>query len=68
MLRDRVAGGRIDLATRIEGGSGGVIGRRGKTYVRSLLVLVQVALSFLFAHGDGPAVRSVREIRNTSPV
>jgi len=59
--------GRIDLATRIEGGSGEVIGRRGKTYVRSSLVLVQVALSFL-SLTETAQLFAAREIQNTSRV
>ena len=59
--------GRIDLAAGLKAESAGVIGGRGKTYVRSGLVLVQVALSFVLLAGTALLVRSVREVRNTSP-
>ena len=59
--------GRIDLAAGLKAESGGVIGGRGKMYVRSGLVLVQVALSFVLLAGTALLVRSVREIQNASP-
>jgi macrolide transport system ATP-binding/permease protein len=59
--------GQINLAGGLKAESGGVIGGHGKTYVRSGLVLVQVALSFVLLAGTLLLVRSVREIRNTSP-
>jgi macrolide transport system ATP-binding/permease protein len=59
--------GRIDLAGGLKAESGGVIGGHGKTYLRSGLVLVQVALSFVLLAGTALLVRSVREIQNTSP-
>jgi hypothetical protein len=58
---------RIDLAGGLKTESGRVIGGRGKTYVRSGLVLVQVALSFVLLTSMALLVRSVREIQNTSP-
>lgn len=59
--------GRIDLAGGLRAEAGGVIGGRGKTYVRSLLVLAQVALCFVLLTGTALLVRSVRQIQNTSP-
>jgi predicted permease len=59
--------GRIDLAGGLKAESVGVIGGRGKTYVRSGLVLAQVALSFVLLVGTALLVRSVREIENTNP-
>jgi predicted permease len=59
--------GQIDLAGGLKAESVGVIGGRGKSYMRSGLVLVQVALSFVLLAGTGLLVRSVLEIRNTSP-
>ena len=59
--------GRIDLSGGLKAESGGVIGGRGKTYVRSGLVLVQVALSFLLLTGTALLMRSVWAIQNTSP-
>jgi predicted permease len=58
---------RIDLSGALKTESGGVIGGRGKTHVRSLLVLGQVALSFVLLAGTFLLVRSVRAIQNTSP-
>ena len=58
---------RIDLAGALKTESVGVIGGRGKTNVRSLLVLVQVALSFVLLAGTALLMRSAREVQNTSP-
>ncbi len=58
---------RIDLAGALKMESGGAIGGRGKTYARSVLILVQVALSFVLVVSTALLMRSVHEIQNTSP-
>jgi predicted permease len=58
---------RVDLAGALRAESGGVVGGRGKKYVRSGLILMQVALSFVLLAATGLLARSVQEIRNTSP-
>ncbi len=58
---------KIDLATALKAESGGVVGGRRRAMVRSSLVLVQVALSFVLLVGAGLLLQSLRGIQNTSP-
>jgi macrolide transport system ATP-binding/permease protein len=58
---------KIDLASALKAESGGVVGGRGRGLVRSCLVLVQVALSFVLLVGAGLLFQSLRGIQNTSP-
>jgi putative ABC transport system permease protein len=58
---------RVDLAGALRAESGGVVGGRGKKYVRSGLILMQVGLSFVLLAATGLLARSVQEIRNSSP-
>src|SRR5258708_2494170 len=58
---------RIDLVTALKAESGGVVGGRRRALVRSALVLVQVALSFVLLVGAGLLLQSLRGIQNTSP-
>lgn len=58
---------RIDLASALKAESGGVVGGRGRAVVRSGLVLVQVALSFILLVGAGLLLQSVRRVQDTSP-
>jgi len=50
---------KIDLAGAMKSESGGVVGGRGRTSVRSVLVLVQVSLSFLLLVGAGLLLKSL---------
>src|SRR5713226_2902741 len=59
--------GKIDLAGALKADSGGVVGGRGKSRVRSGLVLVQVSLSFVLLVGAGLLLQSLQKIRNSSP-
>jgi putative ABC transport system permease protein len=59
--------GKIDLAAALKADSSGVVGGRGKTWIRSSLVLVQVSLSFVLLVGAGLLLQSLQKIRNTSP-
>ncbi|HXB68772.1 MAG TPA: ADOP family duplicated permease, partial [Candidatus Acidoferrales bacterium] len=59
--------GRIDLAGALRAESGGVVGGRRRGLVRSSLVLVQVALSFVLLVGAGLLLQSLRGVQNTSP-
>src|SRR5713226_7835487 len=59
--------GKIDLAAALKADSGGVVGGRGKSRVRSGLVLVQVSLSFVLLVGAGLLLQSLQKIRNSSP-
>jgi len=58
---------RIDLVEALKSESGGVVGGRGKAWVRSGLVIVQVSLSFVLLVGAALVVQSLQRIRTTSP-
>src|SRR5580692_4189869 len=58
---------QIDLASAMKAESAGVVGGGRRTVVRSLLVIVQVALSFVLLVGAGLLVQSLRAMQNTSP-
>jgi len=58
---------RVDLAGALRSLSGGVVGARGRAWVRSTLVLIQVSLSFVLLVGAGLLVQSLDEVRNAKP-
>jgi macrolide transport system ATP-binding/permease protein len=58
---------KIDLAGALKAESAGVVGSRGKAWVRSGLVLVQVSLSFVLLVGAGLLMQSLQKIRASSP-
>jgi predicted permease len=57
----------VDLsgALKIEGG--GLVGGSGRSRVRSVLVFVQVALSFVLMAGTGLLLRSLVQMQNSDP-
>lgn len=57
----------IDLAAALKSEMAGIVGGRGKSWLRSGLVVVQVSLSFLLLVGGGLLMRSLQKIRTTSP-
>jgi predicted permease len=57
--------GKIDLAAAMKSESGGVVGGRGKAWLRSSLVLVQVSLSFLLLVGMGLLLKSLRAMQDS---
>src|SRR5437899_40327 len=59
--------GKIDLASSMKMESSGVVGGRGRAWVRSGLVVMQVSLSFVLLVGAGLLLQSLQKIRNTSP-
>jgi macrolide transport system ATP-binding/permease protein len=59
--------GKIDLAQSMKIESAGVVGGRGRAWVRSGLVLVQVSLSFVLLVGAGLLMQSLLKIRTASP-
>jgi macrolide transport system ATP-binding/permease protein len=59
--------GKIDLADALKMESAGVVGGRGRAWVRSGLVLVQVSLSFVLLVGAGLLMQSLLKIRTASP-
>jgi predicted permease len=58
---------KIDLASALKAESGGVVGGKRRALVRSGLVVVQVALSFVLLAGAGLLLQSLRAVQNTSP-
>lgn len=58
---------KLDLAGALKSESGSVVGGSGRARVRSGLVLVQVSLSFVLLVGAGLLLRSLQNIRTTSP-
>ena len=48
---------KVDLAAAMKSESGGVVGGRGRAWIRSGLVLVQVSLSFILLVGAGAAAQ-----------
>jgi macrolide transport system ATP-binding/permease protein len=59
--------GKIDLAGALKADSAGVVGSRGRAWVRSGLVVVQVSLSFVLLVGAGLLIQSLQKIRGSSP-
>src|SRR5439155_2885049 len=57
----------IDLAGALRSQAGGVVGSRGRSWVRSSLVLVQMSLSFVLLVGAGLLIQSLQQIRSSSP-
>ncbi len=60
--------GKIDLAGALKSEMSGVVGgSRGKSWLRSSLVVLQVSLSFLLLVGAGLLMLSLQRIRNLDP-
>lgn len=57
----------IDLASALKSESGAVFGSRGKSRLRSGLVLLQMALSFVLLVGSVLLMESVHKIRTADP-
>ena len=57
----------VNLAGALRSESGGVVGARGRAWVRSTLVLAQMSLSFALLVGAGILIKSMLAIRNASP-
>jgi predicted permease len=58
---------KIDLATSMKSESSGVIGGRGRAWIRSGLVVIQVCLSFVLLVGAGLLIESLQGMRETDP-
>jgi macrolide transport system ATP-binding/permease protein len=58
---------KIDLAGALKADSAGVVGSRGRAWVRSGLVMMQVSLSFFLLVGAGLLIQSLQKIRTSSP-
>jgi predicted permease len=57
----------LDLAGALKAESFGVVNTRGRAWVRSSLVVLQVSLSFILLVGAGLLMQSLQKIRTTSP-
>jgi macrolide transport system ATP-binding/permease protein len=66
-LAPAIQNSRIDLASALKAESVGVVGGQRRALVRSSLVLVQVALSFVLLVAAGLLYQSLQAVRNTSP-
>ena len=58
---------KIDLAVAMKSDSGGALGGRGNAWIRSSLVLVQVALSFVLLIAAGLLLKSVIAMQHADP-
>lgn len=66
-LAPAIHAGDIDLAGALRAESSGAVGGRGKSRVRSGLVLVQVSLSFVLLVGAGLLLQSLQRLRTADP-
>ena len=57
----------IDLAGALRSQSGGVVGSRGRSWIRSSLVLGQMSLSFVLLVGAALLIQSLQAVRSASP-
>jgi len=57
----------LDVAGPLKADSSGVVGARGRAWVRSALVVFQVSLSFILLVGAALLLESLQKIRTTSP-
>ena len=58
---------KIDLAVALKSEMGGLVSGHGRSRLRSSLVLVQVALSFVLIVGAALLLQGLRKMQNTSP-
>ncbi len=58
---------KLELAGALKAGSSGVVGARGRAWVRSGLVIFQVCLSFILLVGAALLLQSLQKIRTASP-
>src|SRR5262245_3496660 len=59
--------GNIDVAGALKMESAGVVGSRGRAWVRSGLIVLQVSLSFILLVGAALLIQSLEKIRTASP-
>src|SRR5947207_5296278 len=57
----------VDLSGALKTEAGGVLSGSSRSRLRSVLVLVQVSLSFVLLAGTGLLLQSLRQMQNTSP-
>jgi predicted permease len=66
-LMPAIQASHVDLAGALKTEGGGVVGGKGRSRLRSALVLVQVSLSFVLLAGTGLLLQSLQRLQNTSP-
>ena len=66
-LLPAVQASKVDLAATLKSQMAGVVQGRGKSWVRSGLVVVQVSLCFILLVGAGLLLQSLQRIRSDSP-
>jgi predicted permease len=66
-LAPAIRSGEVDLAGSLKSESGSVFGARGKSRIRSLLVVAQVCLSFVLLVGAVLFIQSMRRIQSADP-
>lgn len=57
----------IDLANALRSQAGAVVGARGRSWVRSSLVIVQMSVSFVLLVGAGLLIQSLQAVRTANP-
>ena len=58
---------RVDLSGALKTEGSGVVGGSGRSRLRSVLVLVQVSLSFVLLASTGLLLQSLQKMRNSNP-
>jgi predicted permease len=66
-LAPAIQASKVDLAGALKTESGGVVSGRRGSWLRSVLVLVQVCLSFVLVASAGLLIQSLQRIQNASP-
>jgi len=66
-LMPAIQASRVDLSGALKSEGGGVLGGTGRSRLRSALVLVQVALSFVLLVGTGLLLQSLNRMQSTTP-
>ncbi len=66
-LAPAIQSSKVDLAGALKSESGGVVSARHGSWIRSGLVVLQVALSFILLVGAGLLIQSLQRIRRSSP-
>ncbi len=66
-LAPAVLTSKINLVDALKSQSSGVVGGRGKAWIRSGMVLVQISLSFVLLVGAGLVIQSMVRMRSINP-
>ncbi|MEY2491148.1 MAG: hypothetical protein QOH24_99 [Verrucomicrobiota bacterium] len=66
-LTPAIQASHVDLSGALKSEGSGVVGGSGQSRLRSVLVFVQVALSFVLIAGTGLLLRSLVQIQNSDP-